>query len=104
MSACCQMHHVFAGYIDQAWHEIILDTRLYRRHCEALGVPFIHHNPDGGSEAERYERYKYTLHCYEQRFGPPPPLAWDSLEQAAAQHRDMVGGDVAAAGTAPARC
>jgi hypothetical protein len=106
-----------AGWVDKAWHELILDTRAYDKHCSHLmriaaganadrpagdsGAAtaaagsdggalvgcdcrgFIHHNPDGAEDADRHARYAATLAAYAARYGEaPPPLAWESAEEA----------------------
>lgn len=80
MNAC----DTLAGWVDQAWHELMLDTREYKCHCERLGSDFIHHNPDGAEDHDRRERYANTLRLYRQRFGVEPPgdLIWEPVEEA----------------------
>ena len=68
--------------MDKAWHELLLDTEEYAKHCERLGTPFVHHNPDGGAEAERPQRYARTLQMYREIFAcEPHPLAWESVQE-----------------------
>ena len=61
--------------IDLVWHEFILCTKLYQRHCENYYGRFIHHHP-GGNEKENQQNFKRTLQLYYQHYGEPPAALW----------------------------
>jgi len=61
--------------VDDAWHEFVLCTRLYRDFCEDHFGRFIHHDP-GGSDDANQRQFRQTLHLYAQRFGAPDPSYW----------------------------
>ncbi len=58
-------------WLDEAWHELILFTKLYAKLC---GKSFVHHDPLGESDSVhvKAQRYKKTLLAYEELFGAPP--------------------------------
>lgn len=61
--------------VDQAWHELILCTRLYSRFCEQQFGRFVHHDPGGTAEENGLQLQK-TLNLYALTFGDPPPAFW----------------------------
>ncbi len=58
--------------VDEYWHELVLNTPLYRNVSERLGV-FIDHIPSNSAEVEAYAR---TLKAYSQVFGQPSEKYW----------------------------
>ena len=72
-----------SGPVDAAWHKCILDTQLYFQICDAIlpsSAPaprLIHHNPRGGADAGRTDRYERTRAMYREVFDEePPPALW----------------------------
>lgn len=63
--------------IDDAWHQHIMNTKLYGRDClYALGF-FLHHTPFGYTNAETgylEKQYKATHALYRREFGEIPPF------------------------------
>ena len=59
--------------VDLAWHEFILFTKYYHQFCFNNFENFIHHTPDSKSNTSGY---KFTLKCYEKRYGLPPENIW----------------------------
>lgn len=70
--------------MDAAWHECILETEVYQKHCQRLLASqdgFVHHNPDGGMDSDREDRYRTTCDKYKELFGEKgPEVAWERLE------------------------
>jgi len=68
-----------SGPVDSAWHSILLFPRDYANLCHKL-LPdsaadrIIDHNPLGGDDESRSERYARTLKMYEEVFGESPPI------------------------------
>ncbi len=58
--------------IDDFWHEMILNTRLYAKIAERIGF-FVHHVP---SDVPEHEAYQRTLKAYHSVFGEPNPNCW----------------------------
>lgn len=70
-------------YVDKAWHEFILCTRAYARHCEDLffrykrSQAFIHHTPTGLRSDEDSD--KATAFTYAEMVDAgydPDPMIW----------------------------
>lgn len=80
--ACPQQLMLSSGFVDQAWHELLLDTEEYMQHCQRLGSAFLHHNPEGPRELDRIARYARTLQHYRRKFGhdATDSWVWDDLE------------------------
>lgn len=64
--------------VDDAWHELVLCTRLYAEFCHEHFGRFIHHDP-GGSEDDNRRQFRETLRRYALRFDAPDPEYWGSL-------------------------
>ena len=66
--------------VDEMWHLHVLDTKRYKRDCEAMvgrrgPATFIHHDADGDEDtAARNARVAATKLAYRSRFGEAPPL------------------------------
>lgn len=58
--------------VDEYWHEMVLNTRLYQDVSERLGT-FLHHVP---SDKPEHEAYKNTLEAYRAVFGEPKSGYW----------------------------
>lgn len=66
--------------IDELWHTFIIFTKEYHAFCQALGAPYIHHQPfvDG----ERIDRqllerqYQQFLTIYRHELGESPAEVW----------------------------
>jgi hypothetical protein len=61
-------------FIDEAWHQHILDTRGYYEDCMLLFGEIIHHDPylglRGSSDIEKWENTSYiTAYVYNYHFG-----------------------------------
>jgi hypothetical protein len=55
--------------IDQVWHQLILNTRLYKSINDALGGEMIHHNPEGGRDVgSRNERVFRAIEMHQVVF------------------------------------
>ena len=55
--------------IDKVWHQLILNTRLYKSINDALGGETIHHNPEGGMDVvSRNERVSRAIEMYKVVF------------------------------------
>lgn len=67
-----------SGEVDAIWHLHLLDTKSYMAACKCLNVSFIHHNPDGGRNANlQQRRLSRTRSLYQQVFGySPHPDFW----------------------------
>ncbi len=60
--------------VDDAWHEMLMFTRFYRKFADHIGG-FIHHDPtpgvpDGGAG------YRATKKNYKEKLGVMPEPAW----------------------------
>ena len=69
--------------LDPLWHTFLLFTKDYQRFCEALGVPFIHHQPFGEvvDYDEVHRNYEKFLTVYRSAFGEPRDDIWpESLD------------------------
>lgn len=64
-----------SDFVDEFWHEFVLDTRSYREFCEAVFGKFWEHNPKISSQ-EALPLYRDTLTAYRRCFGEPDPDAW----------------------------
>lgn len=66
--------------IDDLWHTFIIFTKEYHQFCQALGVPYLHHQPfvDGNDVnlTELNERYQQFRLLYRQEFGRMPSQVW----------------------------
>ncbi len=58
--------------VDEYWHELVLNTPLYRNISEKIGK-FVDHIPSNRAEVESYNR---TLETYPKVFGQPSPKYW----------------------------
>ncbi|MBS3125598.1 hypothetical protein J4211_05115 [Candidatus Woesearchaeota archaeon] len=58
--------------IDVYWHELVLNTPLYRRLSERIGS-FVDHVP---SDRPEIEAYKKTIAAYRSIFGEPDAKFW----------------------------
>ncbi len=65
-------------WVDMAWHEFILHTRLYEEFCLGTLGRFIHHTPDDNT-SKNQSNYKQTLKLYILHFGKPPQVIWGEL-------------------------
>lgn len=61
-------------FLDNIWHECILNTRLYEALCIKLRGSFIHHTTvsEGDPEEERMSRVDQTVINYRKRFREEP--------------------------------
>jgi hypothetical protein len=72
--------------LDNIWHELILETRLYHRVCSLLpGGQYVHHSAMDSTDhsADRQGQALATLATYVANFGPFEPSAkqwWPVLE------------------------
>lgn len=64
--------------IDDLWHTFLIYTRDYQRFCDALGVPFLHHEPTDSTpdSAVQQDAYARFLAYYRAEFGDPPKAIW----------------------------
>ena len=76
-----------SGLLDKVWHCFLLLPKLYYQFCDKIlpsDVPaprIIDHNPRGGDDKDRDDRYMRTLRRYERVFGVEPfSLYWEELE------------------------
>jgi hypothetical protein len=61
--------------VDDAWHEMLMFTRFYKKFCEGLGR-FMHHDPTPGPP-DGGKAYKRTKENYQKAFGfAPDPKYW----------------------------
>ena len=74
-----------SGPVDSAWHSLLLFPRDYANLCDKL-LPesstdrMIDHNPLGGIDESRSERYARTLKMYKEVFGESPPIQFWPIE------------------------
>jgi len=68
--------------VDAAWHELILDTRTYRRFCDEVFGAYLDHVPERAYPTDgRFddaEAARDTVELLTWCFGPPDPL-WAPL-------------------------
>ena len=65
-----------SGFVDEFWHEYVLDTKGYRQFCDEIFGSFWEHNPTVTAE-EAMPFYRETLAMYERYFGEKPNArAW----------------------------
>ncbi|MEK6963592.1 MAG: hypothetical protein AABX70_04140 [Nanoarchaeota archaeon] len=72
IAAAGEGHFAPSKIVDAYWHELVLNTPLYARVAEAMGV-FVHHNPTENPERESFQR---TLEAYTRVFGESVPAAY----------------------------
>lgn len=65
-------------FVDEFWHQHILDTRAYAEDCQRIFGHFVHHYPYFGmhgedDQAELERAFAETARLYEQHFGEPMP-------------------------------
>jgi len=89
--------------VDEAWHEFILDTRVYTAFCEGAFGEYLHHTPDEamgtpiedalGETVRAWDRSEMSddedsvLWDLDERLGIEKPLRIDELQLAAARTR-----------------
>ena len=61
--------------VDDAWHELVLCTRLYFRLCEEHFGSYVHHDP-GGTRDDNARQFHETMRRYSLFFGDPDPVHW----------------------------
>ncbi|WP_459212642.1 glycine-rich domain-containing protein [Aquimarina rhabdastrellae] len=62
-------------WVDQAWHEFILCTRLYHHYCTQYLGRYIHHTPDDNT-LNNQSNFKQTIKLYILHFGAPDKKIW----------------------------
>ena len=67
--------------VDDAWHELVLCTRLYAEFCERRFGRFIHHDP-GGTREDNAEQFRDTMRRYVAAYGSPDPRFWGEVPTA----------------------
>lgn len=63
--------------IDEAWHQHIINTKMYVKDCEHALGRFLHHQPYGFDDVEMAwlrRQYDATIALYRQEFGCTPPF------------------------------
>ena len=69
-----------SGPIDDMWHKVVLDTKLYREICDAIlpewapSPRMLDHNPQ--APLGHVARYQRTLDTYAEVFGEEAPSKW----------------------------
>ena len=66
--------------VDDAWHELILFTRVYAEFCQSRFGRFIHHFP-GGGKTKNELLYRQTLELYRRHFGEPDSRFWGNPDK-----------------------
>lgn len=61
--------------VDDYWHQLVLDTQMYRAFCTVVFGEFVDHIPDRFSFGMN-DQFSQTIRLYEQRFGLPDPTIW----------------------------
>lgn len=61
--------------VDDAWHELVLCTRLYMEVCDECFGGYVHHDP-GGTPQDNRRQFAETLRRYALAFGDPDPALW----------------------------
>lgn len=64
-----------SGFVDEFWHEYILDTEEYRAFCQENLSFFWEHDPKITAD-EAMPLYKNTIKAYRKHFGEPNKNAW----------------------------
>lgn len=65
-----------SGFVDEFWHEYVLDTKGYRQFCKEVFGSFWEHDPKVTAE-EAMPFYQKTLDAYERYFDEKPNVsAW----------------------------
>lgn len=77
--------------VDEYWHEMILDTKLYRRFCAEVVGRQVDHIADDDATGMCAE-YDNTRHLYQRMFGSPPASLWPA-DGTAASMASCGGGD-----------
>ena len=68
--------------VDSAWHNLILNTKLYAAVCNALAGEMLHHDPNGSraqNNAQRAERRSAAIAAHQVLFGCPETMDFDEL-------------------------
>lgn len=67
-----------SGVLDILWNLHLLDTKNYMEACKALGVSYIHNDPDDGFDVHaQNKRFENTALLYKEVFGCCPPACWN---------------------------
>lgn len=61
--------------VDDAWHELLLCTRLYMEVCDECFGRYVHHDP-GGTVEDNRRQFAETIRRYCLAFGDPDPAFW----------------------------
>lgn len=61
--------------VDDAWHELVLCTRLYFWLCREHFGGYVHHDP-GGTREDNHRQFHETIRRYSIFFGDPDPAFW----------------------------